>query len=205
MKNALIIVDVQNDFCPGGALPVPEGDKIIPVINGISKKFFKVIATQDWHPENHISFAKTHNKNVGEVVEIDGVKQILWPVHCVEGSSGANFHKDLDLSNVDLILRKGRNPLIDSYSAFFENDKKTETGLHYYLKGLGINDVYICGLALDYCVYYTAMDSVKLGFNTYVILDATKGVDVPEGNIEKATSHMEKEGIRLIKSSDLRK
>ncbi|RLD16252.1 MAG: bifunctional nicotinamidase/pyrazinamidase [Caldiserica bacterium] len=205
MKNALIIVDVQNDFCPGGALPVPEGDKIVPVINGISKKFFKVIATQDWHPENHISFAKTHNKNVGEVVEIDGVKQILWPVHCVEGSSGANFHKDLDLSNVDLILRKGRNPLIDSYSAFFENDKKTETGLHYYLKGLGINDVYICGLALDYCVYYTAMDSVKLGFNTYVILDATKGVDVPEGNIEKATSHMEKEGIRLIKSSDLRK
>lgn len=203
MKKALIIVDVQNDFCPGGALPVPDGDKIIPVINKIISKFDKVIATQDWHPKNHISFASTHNKKVGDVIEIEGIKQMLWPEHCVQGSFGAELHKDLDLTKVDIILRKGTNANIDSYSAFLENDKKTETGLRHLLKGLGIEKVYICGLALDYCVYYSAYDAVRSGFDTYVIKDATRGVDVPKGNIEKVLNHMVSVGIKIINHEDL--
>ncbi|MCX7910085.1 MAG: bifunctional nicotinamidase/pyrazinamidase [Endomicrobia bacterium] len=197
-RKALIIIDVQNDFCPQGALPVPDGDKIIPIINNITKKFFKVVATQDWHPKNHISFASTHNKNVGETIKFKGHIQFLWPDHCVEGSYGAEFHKDLNLNDVDLIIRKGTNPNVDSYSAFLENDKKTQTGLHYYLKGLGIKEVYICGLALDYCVYFSACDAKKFGFKTYVVLDATKGVDVPKGNIEKTLSNMKSLGIKII-------
>jgi nicotinamidase/pyrazinamidase len=203
-QNALIIIDLQNDFCPGGALPVPEGDKIISVINKIMNRFYKVVATQDWHPENHISFASTHKKNVGDVVEINGIKQMLWPKHCVQGSYGAQLHKELDIRKVDLILRKGTNPNIDSYSAFLENDKKTQTGLHYWLKGLKIKKVYICGLALDYCVYYSACDAKKFGFETYVLLDATKGVDVPKGNIEKVLKHMRSIGIKIINSKKIK-
>ncbi|MEN3013623.1 MAG: bifunctional nicotinamidase/pyrazinamidase [Endomicrobiia bacterium] len=197
-KDVLLIVDVQNDFCPQGALPVPDGDRVVPVINKIINKFFKVVATQDWHPEDHISFAKTHNKNIGEVIEINGVSQVLWPVHCVRGSVGAQLHKDLNEKEIDLIIRKGTNPQIDSYSAFLENDKKTETGLHWWLKGLGIKEVYICGLALDYCVYFSACDAVNFGFDTYVILDATKGVDIPEGNLQRALKHMESIGVKII-------
>jgi nicotinamidase/pyrazinamidase len=203
MSKALIIVDVQNDFCPGGALPVPEGDKVVPVINQIVWKFDKVIATQDWHPENHISFAATHNKNPYEVVKIGGIEQVLWPKHCVQGSYGAEFHKDLSLKKVNLILRKGTSVNLDSYSAFFENDKCTETGLHYYLKGLGVREVYLCGLATDYCVYYSAADSVRLGFGTYVIIDGCRGVDVPPGNIEKVIKDMMDRGIKIIESKEL--
>lgn len=197
-KNVLIIIDLQNDFCPGGALPVSQGDKVIPYINKIIYKFDKVVATQDWHPENHISFAKTHNKNVGDVIQVKGIKQILWPEHCVQGSFGAELHKNLNKNKIDLILRKGTSQNIDSYSAFLENDKKTETGLHYWLKGLGIKQVYFCGLALDYCVYYSACDAVKFGFEVYVILNATRGVDVPKGNIENTISHMKSLGIKII-------
>lgn len=203
MSRVLIIIDLQNDFCPGGALPVPDGDKIIPIVNKIMAKFDKVVATQDWHPENHISFASTHKKNVGDVIEVDGIKQILWPKHCVQGSYGAQLHKDLDLKKVDLILRKGTNPNVDSYSAFFENDKKTETGLRYWIKGLNLDEVYICGLALDYCVYYSAYDAAKSGFKTFVIKDATKGVNVPEGSIDKAINHMLSLGIKIINHEEL--
>ena len=202
-KNCLIIVDVQNDFCPGGALPVPNGDEVVPVINKIVNKFYKVVATQDWHPKNHISFASTHGKNVGDVVEVDGITQVLWPDHCVEGTFGAELHKGLDLTKVSLILRKGTNPKIDSYSAFLENDKKTETGLQYWLKGLGIKKVYVCGLALDYCVYFTACDAVQYGFETYVILDATRGVNIPVGSIDNAISKMKSLGVKLINHEDL--
>lgn len=198
MKEVLIIVDLQNDFCPKGALAVPEGDKIIPKINNIMKKFYKVIATQDWHPENHISFASTHRKNVGDVVVINGVKQILWPKHCIAGSWGAQLHKELDIKKIDFILRKGTNPKIDSYSAFLENDKKTHTGLFFLLKGLKIKKVYICGLALDYCVYYSACDAKKFMFDTYVVLNATKGVDIPKGNINKVLREMKDLGIKII-------
>lgn len=204
MSKALLIIDLQNDFCPGGALPVAEGDKIIPIINKISPLFDKVVATQDWHPINHISFAKNHNKNPYEIIKINGIEQVLWPVHCVPGTYGAAFHKDLNLNNVNLIIRKGDNPKIDSYSAFLENDKKTETGLHYYLKGLGIGDLYLCGLATDYCVYFSASDARKFGFNTYVILDATRGIDVPKDNIQRSIGDMEAKGVKIINSPDLK-
>jgi nicotinamidase/pyrazinamidase len=197
-NNALLIIDVQNDFCPGGSLPVPEGDKIITIINKISGNFYKVIATQDWHPADHISFAVNHNKKPYEKIKIGDIEQVLWPIHCVPGTYGADFHRDLMLNYVDLILRKGTDSRIDSYSAFFENDKKTETGLKHYLKGLKIKDIYICGLATDYCVYYTAIDAKKSGFNTYVILDATRGVNVPEGNVENTINDMKKRGIEII-------
>lgn len=200
---ALLIIDLQNDFCPGGALPVPEGDKIVPVVNKIIEKFDYVVATQDWHPKNHISFASTHNKPVGTTVIVEGVTQLLWPQHCVQGTDGAKFHPELNTDKINIILRKGTNPNIDSYSAFLENDKKTETGLHYLMKGLGIKEVYLCGLALDYCVYYSACDSVKFGFDTFVIIDATKGVNIPEGSIEQAINHMKSLGVKIISYENL--
>jgi len=203
-RKALIIVDVQNDFCPGGALPVPEGDKVIPIINQIVGKFDKVIATQDWHPGNHVSFATTHNRKPYEVVRIDNeIEQVLWPTHCVQGSYGAEFHKGLSLWKVNLILRKGTNVNLDSYSAFFENDKRTETGLHYYLRGLGVEEVYLCGLATDYCVYYSAVDSINLGFKTYVVIDGCRGVNVPPGNLDRVLKDMMDRGIKIIESREL--
>lgn len=203
-KNALLIIDIQNDFCPGGALSVPEGDQVITVINSIVKKFYKVIATQDWHPINHISFARNHpGKKEYEEIEVSGIKQVLWPIHCVPGTKGAEFHPDLIADNFDIILRKGNNPKIDSYSAFKENDKKTITGLNGYLKELDIKQVFICGLALDYCVFYSAMDSKEMGFDTYVILDATRGIDSPPGSKENALNSMRNRGIRIIKSTEI--
>jgi len=202
-RNVLIIIDVQNDFCPGGALEVPYGDEIIEIINKISPKFDKVIATQDWHPKNHISFASTHNKKIFDTIETTYGTQILWPSHCVQESKGAEFHKKLNLKPVDLIIRKGTDVNLDSYSAFLENDKKTETGLQYYLQGLNITKVYICGLATDFCVFYSAMDAKNFGFNTYVILDACKGVDVPKNNVKKALDEMKKNHIKIITSSEI--
>ncbi|MEN6622086.1 MAG: bifunctional nicotinamidase/pyrazinamidase [Smithella sp.] len=202
-KNCLIITDIQNDFCPGGALAVAEGDRIVPIVNKLSHKFDKVVATQDWHPPGHVSFASTHKKNPYEVITIDGIQQVLWPDHCVPGSFGAEFHKDLDLRKVDLIIRKGSHLNIDSYSTFRENDKKTFTGLHYYLQGLAIKDLYFCGLATDYCVYYSALDAGEMGFNVYVILDACRGVDVPAGNIDAAIREMKERGIRILNHNEL--
>ena len=201
---ALIIIDVQNDFCPGGALAVPEGDQIIPLINKLSGRFKRVVATQDWHPEDHLSFAVNHpGKKEFDVIDYKGMKQVLWPSHCVSGTPGAEFHTYLNTENVDLILRKGNNPQIDSYSAFRENDKKTLTGLEGYLKNLAVKHTYLCGLALDYCVFYSAMDSRELEFETYVIIDATKGIDSPEGNIDKSLAIMKEAGIRIVESKDL--
>jgi len=201
---ALIIIDMQNDFCPGGALAVPGGDKIIPIINKLSGKFEKVVATQDWHPKNHVSFASNHKgKKEYDVIEHKGMEQILWPDHCVPGTQGSEFHPGLDTNNVDLIIRKGTHQDIDSYSAFRENDKKTITGLEGYLGSLEIKKTYICGLALDYCVLYSAMDAKKLGFETYVIIDATKGIDSPEGSINNSLNKMRKIDIKIIESKDL--
>ncbi len=204
-KNAvLIIVDIQNDFCPGGALPVKNGNEIIPLVNKLSYQFNHVIATQDWHSFNQISFASNYEgKNAYDTVEIDGIKQTLWPNHCVQGTTGADFHHNLILDNIDLILRKGTHDNIDSYSAFLENDKKTITGLHGYLKALDIKKVYLCGLATDYCVFYSALDAIKLGFETYVILDACRGINIPENNIENSIKTMKKQNIKIINSSDL--
>ncbi len=201
----MIIVDVQNDFCPGGALAIPGGDRIVPVINSITrnKNLGKTVATQDWHPKNHISFASSNDGEPLETVNLDGVAQTLWPDHCLRGTSGADFHPELETAPVDLILRKGTNTGIDSYSAFLENDKKTETGLHYYLKGMGIEEIYVCGLATDFCVYYTCMDGVKYDFKVNLILDATEGIDQPEGTLEKALEDMKRNGVKIVKSDRL--
>jgi nicotinamidase/pyrazinamidase len=202
---ALLIIDVQRDFCPAGALEVKNGGEVVPVINSISDGFTVAVATQDWHPKDHFSFASNHpGKKPLDTVKRGNIDQVLWPDHCVAGTEGANFHPDLKTDCLSLILRKGTDPDLDSYSGFFENDRKTSTGLEYYLKGLGYGDVYLCGLATDYCVFYTAMDALRLGFNTYLIEDACRGVDFPEGNVEKALASMRERGVTLLSSRDLR-
>jgi len=203
-KKALLIIDVQNDFCPGGTLAVKDGDKVVPSINQIMRKFYRVIATQDWHPKNHVSFAKNHaGTKAYDVIDVAGISQVLWLVHCVAGTKGAELHPALNMSGVHLILRKGTNPSIDSYSAFMENDKKTITGLEAYLKGLDIKQVYVCGLATDYCVFYSAMDARTSGFETFVIIDACRGIDEPKGNLEKALNIMKDNEIEIINSIQL--
>lgn len=203
--SALLVIDVQNDFCPGGRLPVEEGDGVVPVINRVMKSFSLIVATQDWHPPDHISFASNHeNKKPFDTIDADGIEQVLWPAHCVAGSDGADFHPGLDTDRFSIILRKGTTNNLDSYSAFFENDRKTATGLSFYLRGLDVRSVYLCGLAADVCVFYSAMDAVNEGFDTFFVLDATRGVDVPEGNVEKAFSIMEDAGIHMIDSGCIR-
>ncbi|OOG72392.1 bifunctional nicotinamidase/pyrazinamidase [Algoriphagus sp. A40] len=203
-KSALIVVDVQNDFIPGGALAVNEGDLVVPTINGLQEKFKYVVATQDFHPSNHGSFAANHaGKMPGELIELAGLTQILWPVHCVQGSSGADFHSDLDQSQWAAVFRKGKNPEVDSYSGFFDNAKRGDTGLGDYLKSLGIEQVFVCGLALDYCVKFTALDSKSLGFETFLITDATKAVNLNPADGSNAIAEMEKAGIKIITSKEL--
>ena len=203
-NSVLLVTDVQNDFCPGGSLAVNEGDKVVPVINRVIRYFPRIVATQDWHPRDHISFAANHpGRSVHDVVEVDSMKQVLWPVHCVQGTAGADFHPALNTETFGLILHKGMNPRIDSYSTFMENDKQTATGLEGYLKGLRIERVYLCGLATDYCVFYSALDAVDMGFKTHVILDACRGVDVPDGNVAQSVKTMEERGIIMTHSADL--
>lgn len=181
--NALIIVDVQNDFCPGGALAVRDGGAIVPLINRILPAFDVVVATQDWHPANHASFAANHpGRQIGEVISLNGVEQTLWPVHCVQNTPGADFHPELDISGLDGVFRKGTNPLVDSYSGFFDNGQGHATGLGDYLNQRGVNAVFICGLATDYCVKWTALDALALGFSTTVLSDATRGVNLGPGD-----------------------
>ncbi len=174
----LILIDVQNDFMPYGALPVPEGDQIVPIINKIIDKFDLIVATQDWHPKNHISFASNHkDKKPFDVIDLDGFKQTLWPDHCVQGTSGAEFHPDLEIKPIEAIFRKGTNPNIDSYSGFYDNLHKKNTGLAGYLREKKAKDLYFVGLATDYCVYYSIIDALKEGFNVYLIEDATRAID----------------------------
>jgi len=175
---ALIIVDVQNDFIPGGKLAVPEGDTIIPRINELQKKIDLVVATQDWHPANHKSFASQHEgKNPFDIIELNGIQQTLWPDHCIQGTPGANLHQDLNTNRIEAIFRKGTNPEIDSYSGFFDNGRKKNTGLHGYLQDRKVDAVYVCGLAADYCVYYTAMDALSLGYSTSILDASVKAID----------------------------
>ncbi len=200
----LLIVDVQNDFCPGGALAVSEGDEVVPVINTLAPLFPVVAATRDWHPEGHVSFASSHKgKSVYETVKTDGIDQVLWPDHCIRETGGAELHPDLKRSEINIILHKGTQIGLDSYSAFYDNDHRSSTGLDGYMKGLGLEKIFICGLATDYCVFFSAMDAASLGFETFVIRDASRGVDVPEGNIEKSASIMKEAGVRLIESTEL--
>ena len=183
---ALIIVDVQLDFLPGGALAVPNGDEIIPLINELQSYVDLVVATQDWHPAGHKSFASAHEgKNVFETIELEGLEQVLWPDHCVQGTPGAGFSPDLHMNHVEAIFRKGMEPGIDSYSGFYDNGHRKATGLGAYLKGRGVTEVWVCGLASDYCVYFTALDGLEQGFKTTLIEDASRPIDAASFEFKK--------------------
>ena len=202
--NALIIVDVQNDFVPGGALAVPDGNAIIPLINRIQGRFDLVVATQDWHPPDHGSFAANHaGKSVYDVIDLNGLPQVLWPVHCVQGTAGAAFVPTLDTRRIDYVFRKGTDASIDSYSGFFDNGHRKSTGMGEYLRERGVRDVYICGLATDYCVKFTALDAVQLGYPTTLIEDASRGVNVKPGDVERAIREMREAGVKVATESGL--
>ena len=195
--HALLVIDVQNDFCPGGALAVPEGDQIVGPINDLMQDFDAVILTQDWHPANHSSFASQHDgKAPMELIEMPYGMQVLWPDHCVQGTDGAAFHPDLDTDRADLIIRKGYNPAIDSYSAFFENDKTTPTGLEGYLRTRQITRLTLVGLATDFCVNYSAVDAARLGFETTVRMELCRAIDF-DGSLAAAKDGMTGVGVTL--------
>ena len=197
MTHALIVIDVQNDFCPGGALAVPEGDQVVPGINALMDKAEAVILTQDWHPAGRSSFASSHpGKSAYDVIDMPYGAQVLWPDHCIQGSTGAAFHQDLDADRADLIIRKGYNPAIDSYSAFFENDHETPTGLDGYLRTRGITDLTLVGLATDFCVNYSAVDAAKLGFRVTVRQDLCRAIDL-DGSLAAAVDGMAQSGVTL--------
>ncbi|MCH8878641.1 MAG: bifunctional nicotinamidase/pyrazinamidase [Planctomycetes bacterium] len=196
---ALILVDLQNDFLPAGALPVPDGDQVIPLANQIQQRFDLVVATQDWHPSNHASFAAIHpGKMPGDVIDLDGLQQTLWPVHCVQNTVGSAFAPGLDISRVRKIIRKGTDPGIDSYSGFFDNGHRKSTGLDFYLKQAGVTETFVLGLATDYCVKFTAMDALELGFATYVLVDACRGVELQTGDVAAALHDMATAGVQII-------
>jgi len=197
MTSALIVIDMQYDFCPGGALGVPEGDSIVPGINALMAQFPAVILTQDWHPAGHSSFASSHDgKAPFDMVDMPYGPQVLWPDHCVQGSQGAAFHEGLDTDRADLIIRKGYNPAIDSYSAFFENDHTTPTGLHGYLQTRGIDDLTMVGLATDFCVNFSAVDAARLGYRVTVRQELTRGIDL-DGSLNAALAGMREAGVVL--------
>ncbi len=199
MSRALIVVDVQNDFLPGGALAVPNGDQVIPVINQMmEEEYDQIIATQDWHPQSHGSFASVHNRSVGEVIQLDGLPQFLWPVHCVQRSEGAEFAKALNSAAFTKVFRKGTDVHVDSYSGFFDNAKRRSTGLGEYLKLHEIEELTICGLATDYCVKFTVLDALELGFKVTVIKDACRGVNIHKDDVEKALAEMKIAGATLV-------
>ncbi|GIX49990.1 MAG: nicotinamidase [Limisphaera sp.] len=200
----LLLVDLQNDFLPGGALPVPEGDAVIPVVNRLQPHFDLVVATQDWHPPDHGSFAANHpGHKVGDVVDLDGLPQILWPVHCVQFTRGAEFAPALDTRRIAHVVRKGTDPRIDSYSGFFDNGKRRSTGLADFLRQQGVRELYVAGLATDYCVKATALDAVQLGFPTWLISDACRGVNLQPGDVDRALEEMARAGVRLVRSDEL--
>jgi nicotinamidase/pyrazinamidase len=202
--DALLVVDIQNDFLPGGALGVPDGDKVIPVVNRLVECFALILATQDWHPANHGSFAANHpNRQPGEVIDLHGLTQILWPVHCVQGSPGADFSTQLRTERFDKVFRKGIDPEIDSYSSFFDNRRKRSTGLVEYLRDQEVSGLFICGLATDYCVKFSALDSISSGFRTSVIEDACRGVDLKPGDSAAAIAEMRKLGATIVDSGSI--
>lgn len=203
-KKALIMVDLQNDFCTGGSLAVPEGEKVVPIANQLQSKFDLVVATQDWHPHDHMSFAVNHpGYGVGDQIIVDEIPQILWPSHCEQNTKGAEFHPDLNTQAIARIVHKGIDKKIDSYSAFFDNAHRRSTGLGDYLKSESVQEVYIIGLATDYCVKYSSLDAVHLGFTVYVIADACRGVELNPGDTDRAFAEMQAAGVKLIQSDAL--
>jgi len=196
---ALILVDLQQDFLPGGALGVPEGDRVIPVANRLQPDYELVVASQDWHPAEHASFAANHpGHQAGEIVEIGGLPQVLWPVHCVERTPGAAFAPGLALDRVARVFRKGTDPAVDSYSCFFDNDRRKSTGMGDYLRGRGVTEVHLMGLATDYCVRYSALDARQLGFSTQLNLEGCRGVDLAAGDVEAALAQLRAAGVQFV-------
>jgi len=203
MSDALVIIDVQNDFCPGGALAVADGDAVVPVINGLQHRFDTVVLTQDWHPGDHQSFAANHDgAEPFSMTEMPYGPQVLWPVHCVQGTDGAALRSDLLTDRADLVIRKGFRPEIDSYSAFFENDHTTVTGLAGYLRERGIERLTMVGLATDFCVRFSAVDAAKLGFPVRVVEDACRAIDL-DGSLAAAMADMAEHGVEIIQSIDI--
>ena len=202
--SALLVVDVQRDFVPGGALAVPHGDEVIEVINRIEPLYDVILATLDWHPPDHCSFATNHPSHApGEVIDLGGVPQILWPVHCVQGSAGASFAPGLKVDRFQKVFYKGTDPAVDSYSAFFDNARRRSTGLGEYLKAHNLTDVHVCGLATDYCVIWSVLDALDLGFSVTVIRDACRGIDLQPGDSESALAKAAAAGARVVTSAEL--
>jgi nicotinamidase/pyrazinamidase len=201
---ALILVDIQNDFCPGGALAVPDGDAVIPIANKLIEQFELVVATQDWHPPDHKSFASQHDGiSVGDRFDLNGIAQVAWPDHCVFETHGAKLCSDLHTQLVEKVFPKGINPQVDSYSGFFDNDHQTATGLGDFLRSKNVKQVYVLGLATDYCVKFTALDAVGLGFETFLVLDGCRGVDLNSGDVEQAIAAMQDAGVALVRSDEI--
>ncbi|WBO85456.1 bifunctional nicotinamidase/pyrazinamidase [Hymenobacter yonginensis] len=199
---ALLLIDIQNDFVPGGALAVPGGDAVIPLVNALQPRFELVVATQDWHPAGHGSFASSHaGRQPFEQIDLHGLPQTLWPDHCVQGTPGAEFHPALDQDRIEAIFRKGTNPDLDSYSGFFDNGHRKSTGLADYLRGRGVRQVYLAGLAADYCVYFSAKDALQEGFEVFFIEDATRAINA-EG-YQQARAELEQRGARFVAAAEI--
>jgi nicotinamidase/pyrazinamidase len=202
-RDVFLVIDVQNCFVPGGSLAVKDGDQVVPIINRLAKGFRHVVLTQDWHTPDHVSFASQHGgKKAFETIKLPYGDQVLWPDHCVQGTEGAALVKDLDVPHAELVIRKGFRRNVDSYSAFYEADGKTPTGLSGYLKQRGLHRVFVAGLATDFCVAFTALDARKDGFRTYVVEDACRGIDT-QGSLAKAWERMKQAGVKRIQSADL--
>ena len=201
-QDALLVIDVQRCFSPGGSLPVPHGDEVVVLINKLAGYFSCVVMTQDWHPAGHVSFASAHGKPAFSTIDMPYGKQVMWPDHCVQGSKDADLLDGLDLARANLILRKGFNPKVDGYSAFFDNDHKTSTGLDGYFKARGIRRVFLAGLATDFCVMWSAVDARKAGFEAAVIEDACRGIDL-NGSLQAAWNELAKAGVARVESGEL--
>ncbi len=202
--DCIVLVDLQNDFMPGGALAVPSGDEVVAVANRLSRRFDHVVASQDWHPADHRSFASQHpGHKPGDVIELNGLEQVLWPDHCVQGTTGAAFHQSLDRSQVDAVFQKGADPEVDSYSAFFDNGRRRSTGLERHLRERGVSSVCLMGLATDYCVKFSALDAASLGFVTTVVQDGCRGIDLHCGDVQRAWDEMDRAGVQMLSARDL--
>ncbi len=202
--DCLILVDLQNDFMPGGALAVPRGDEVVEAANRMCDRFEYVVASQDWHPSDHKSFASQHvGRMPGDVIDLHGVNQVLWPDHCVQGSAGAAFHDSLDRTRVSAVFQKGTDRELDSYSTFFDNAHRRSTGLGEHLRDCGATSVYLLGLATDYCVKFSALDAISLGFRTYVVREGCRGIDLSPGDIERAWDEMQAAGVTIVSDRSL--
>ena len=200
---ALILVDLQYDFMPGGALAVAEGNRVVEIANRLMPHFDLVVATQDWHPAGHVSFASRHGKQPGDIVDLGGISQVLWPDHCVQGTHGVELHHALNQTEIDHVVHKGTDPQIDSYSGFYDNQHRRATGLADYLRERNVSDVYVMGLATDYCVKYTALDARQLGFGTYLLEDGCRGVNLKSGDVDAAIEEMAAAGVKVVKGGSI--